>query len=59
MIDQTTLVWMALLQFVSLHGSPSTPVPHWLVLIVAVLGLWMVIGGEVMIGDRLLELMDD
>ncbi len=42
-------------QFVPLHGVASTPVPHWLILIVAVLGMWLVIGLGVAVGDRLLE----
>lgn len=56
MIDQTTLLCpVALLRLVSLHGSFSAPVPHWLALIVAGPGLWVIIGAVVMIGDRFLE----
>ncbi|SIR66252.1 hypothetical protein SAMN05421858_3205 [Haladaptatus litoreus] len=42
-------------QFVPLHGVASPPIPHWLVLFVSVLGLWLVIGAGVVMGDRLLE----
>lgn len=39
-----------------LHGaaSASTPIPHSLTLVVAVLGLWAVIAAGVAVGDRLL-----
>ncbi len=38
-----------------LHGSPpSAPLPGWLVLLVAVPGLWAVVGATVVLLDRLL-----
>ena len=41
-----------------LHGAApapaSTPVPHSLVLVAAVLGLWVAIAAGVAVGDRLL-----
>ncbi|WP_248905331.1 hypothetical protein [Halocatena marina] len=41
---------------VPLHGRVSSPpVPHWVVLIIAVLGLWLIIGGGVLLVDRLLD----
>ena len=53
------LSFLALLPVISpipLHGwTASTPVPHWVALIVAVLGLWLVIGGGVLVVDRLLS----
>ena len=50
------LVLLTLISPVPLHGwTASTPVPHWVVLIVAVLGLWLVIGGGVLVVDRLLS----
>lgn len=51
----TVVADWAALPFVVLHGTASPPVPHWLVLLVAVLGLWVVIGLGVRVGDRLLE----
>lgn len=41
---------------VPLHGaaSASTPIPHSVALVVAVLGLWVVIGVGVAAADRLL-----
>ncbi|WP_458189663.1 hypothetical protein [Haladaptatus sp. NG-WS-4] len=42
-------------QFVPLHGGASAVAPHWLVLIAAVLGLWLVIGIGVALGDKLFE----
>ncbi|WP_372910917.1 hypothetical protein [Salinigranum sp.] len=45
-----------LLRPVLLHGTvPSTPVPHWVVLLVAVPSLWLLVGGTVLVVDRLLE----
>lgn len=41
-----------------LHAPPQaspTPVPHWIVLLVAVPTLWLVIGGAVLIIDRSLQ----
>lgn len=39
-----------------LHAvSSQTPVPHWVVLIAAVLGLWVVIAGGVMAIDGLFD----
>ncbi|WP_231186660.1 hypothetical protein [Haladaptatus sp. DYF46] len=41
---------------IPLHAvSSQTPVPHWVVLIVAVLGLWVVIAGGVMAIDGLFD----
>ena len=41
-----------------LHGGAaapaSTPIPHWSVLLVAVLGLWVAIAAGVLVCDRLL-----
>lgn len=37
-----------------LHGAASTPVPHWVVLLVAVPALWLVVAGCVLLADRLL-----
>jgi hypothetical protein len=36
------------------HAGATTPVPHWVVLLVGVAGLWVVIGGGVVVMDRLL-----
>jgi len=39
-----------------LHAvSTRTPVPHWVVLLVAVIGLWVVIAGGVMAVDALFD----
>lgn len=39
-----------------LHGAvPSTPVPHWVVLLVVVPALWLVIGATVVGVDLLLR----
>lgn len=39
-----------------LHGAvSSTPVPHWLVLLVVVPALWLLVGGIVFAIDRLLR----
>ncbi|EFW91376.1 hypothetical protein ZOD2009_14756 [Haladaptatus paucihalophilus DX253] len=47
---------MTLSPFIPLHpGSPPTPVPHWVVLIAAVLVLWVVIAGGVVVIDRLFD----
>lgn len=35
-------------------GARPTPVPHWVVLLVGVVGLWVVIGGGVLAVERLL-----
>ena len=35
-------------------GAQTTPVPHWAVLLVGVVGLWVVIGGGVIVTERLL-----
>lgn len=43
---------------VALHSAASVPVPHWLVLLVVVPGLWCVIGGAVLAVDRLLRRFD-
>lgn len=44
------------LQVVLLHGQAvSSLIPGWLVLIVAVLGLWIVIAVGVLVVDRLLR----
>ena len=46
----------ALLLVAPLHGGPpSVPLPPWLVLFVAVLGLWAVIAAGVLAGDALFE----
>ncbi|SFH06363.1 hypothetical protein SAMN04488063_0060 [Halopelagius inordinatus] len=38
-----------------LHGTAAPgPVPHWVVLLVAVPALWLFIGGAVLAADRLL-----
>lgn len=43
-------------QSVPLHAGPSpTPVPHWVVLFVAVFGLWALIAGGVVVLDRLFD----
>ncbi|WP_226013369.1 hypothetical protein [Halomicrobium salinisoli] len=39
----------------ALHGAPAPPVPHWLLLLVVVPGLWCVVGGAVLAIDRLLQ----
>ena len=44
-----------MIHHVPLHGVASAPVPHWVVLLVAVLGLWLVIGAGIRVADRLLE----
>lgn len=45
-----------LLRPVLLHGTaPSTPVPHWVVLLVVVPALWLLVGGTVLAVDRLFE----
>lgn len=39
-----------------LHGATApAPVPHWVVLLVAVPALWMFISGAVLAADRLLD----
>jgi hypothetical protein len=44
------------IRLIPLHaGSTQTPVPHWVVLIVAVLGLWVVIAGGVIAIDSLFD----
>ncbi|MFH5801225.1 hypothetical protein [Haladaptatus sp. CMAA 1911] len=41
---------------VPLHAvSSQTPVPHWVVLIVAVLGVWVVIAAGVVVLDGLFD----
>lgn len=53
--NPSVLVWLLLVS-VPLHGRGSSlPLPHWVVLIAAVLGLWLVIGGGVLLVDRLLD----
>lgn len=43
------------LSFVVAHaGTHSTPVPHWVALLVGVVGLWVAIGGGVVVVERLL-----
>ncbi|WP_236044880.1 hypothetical protein [Haloarcula nitratireducens] len=45
----------SLLSLTPLHGgSVATPVPGWLVLFAAVLGLWTAIAAGVVLGDKLL-----
>lgn len=47
--------WQLLASPIPLHGwNTTTPVPHWLVLIGSVLGLWFVIGVGVALTDRFL-----
>lgn len=46
----------ASIRFVPLHGmSSSEPVPHWVVLFVAVLGLWVVMAGGVLLIDGVFD----
>lgn len=57
-MNQFRLVsWIvASLSNVTLHAGPAAaPVSGWLVLIGGVLGLWVVIGGGVVIADRFLR----
>ena len=35
-------------------GTRPTPVPHWVVLIIGVIGLWVIIGGGVVVLEWLL-----
>jgi len=43
-----------------LHAGPqATPVPHWVVLLVAVPSLWVLVGGGVLLADRLLRRVSD
>lgn len=45
-----------------LHGpprAPPPPVPHWAVLLVTVPALWLVIGGAVLVVDRLLQRLEE
>ncbi|WP_408960350.1 hypothetical protein [Natrinema sp. 74] len=49
------------LQAGPLHGAPPgnpTPVPHWVVLLAVVPALWFVIGGTVLVVDRVLQRFD-
>jgi uncharacterized membrane protein len=57
MIDASTLLCaIALLRAVPLHaGVVSTPIPHWVVLLVVVPSLWLLIGASVLAVDRLLR----
>lgn len=50
-----------LLQASPLHGAPQvqSPVPHWAVLLTVVLILWNVIGGAVLVIDRLLQRFEE
>ena len=59
MIKASTLFCViALLRAVSLHaGAISTPVPHWVVLLV-VPSLWFVISAGVVALDRLLRRLE-
>ncbi|WP_225336352.1 hypothetical protein [Halomicrobium urmianum] len=50
-----SLVVAELPVFAALHGAPSPPVPHWLVLLVVVPALWLLVTGAVLAVDRLLE----
>ena len=40
-------------------GTQPTPVPHWLALLVGVVGLWIVIGGGVVVMDKILALFPE
>ncbi|WP_160135095.1 hypothetical protein [Halococcus salsus] len=53
MIPPTTDV-LALSVVVAHAGARPTPVPHWAVLIVGVLGIWVAIAGGVAALDRVL-----
>ena len=46
------------IQLYPLHQE-TTPVPHWLVLIVSVIGLWVAIGGGVLVIDRSHEFLNE
>ncbi|WP_435080022.1 hypothetical protein [Halococcus sp. AFM35] len=35
-------------------GTRPTPVPHWIVLIIGVIGLWVIIGGGLVVLEWLL-----
>ncbi|WP_226023779.1 hypothetical protein [Halomicrobium salinisoli] len=54
MIERGRLAVEAASLLGALHGAPA-PVPHWLLLLVVVPGLWCVVGGAVLAIDRLLQ----
>lgn len=41
------------------HAGTATSVPHWVVLLVGVAGLWVVIGGGVIVVDGLLARLSE
>lgn len=45
---------VAVLPAAPLHGAAATPIPHWLALTVAVLGLWVAVAAAVLVCDGLL-----
>ncbi|WP_049998663.1 hypothetical protein [Halococcus sediminicola] len=46
--------WTALSATLAHAGAAATPVPHWAVLLVGVVGLWVVIGSGVVMIEKLL-----
>ena len=52
-------VWL-LLAVTPVHGVPSAqPIPHWLVLLVAVPALWLCIAGAVLVVDGLFDWIEN
>lgn len=58
MIEHGCLIGEASSLLVPLHSSAAPPIPHWLLLLVVVPVLWSVIGGTVLVIDRLLQRFD-
>ncbi|WP_164974650.1 hypothetical protein [Halegenticoccus tardaugens] len=46
---------MTAISLVAHAGSSGSPLPHWLALLVAVVALWMLIGGGVVAADAFLS----
>ena len=58
MIPPTTNL-LALSVVVAHAGARPTPVPHWAVLIVSVLGLWVAVAGGVVAVDGFFDALSD
>ena len=61
MIARTVVsaVWLGF-DTTPLHGAPpGQPVPHWVVLLVAVPALWLCIGGAVLVVKRLFDRIEN
>jgi hypothetical protein len=48
-----------LLSLTVAHAGATTPVPHWVVLLAGVIGLWVLIGGGVVVVDGLLARLSE